>query len=40
MDYQAIGQRIKERRKEFKHISQEQMADDLGIYQADISNIE
>ena len=40
MDYQEIGRRIREQRKEFKHISQEQMAYDLNMYQADISNIE
>lgn len=40
MNYQAIGNRIKEQRKMFKKISQEKLAEDLGMYQADISNIE
>ena len=34
-----IGKRIKALRKQ-KHVSQEKMAEDLGMYQADISNLE
>lgn len=34
-----IGKRIKSLRKQ-KHVSQERMAEDLGMYQADISNLE
>ena len=35
-----IGKRIQEQRKYIKHVSQERMADDLCMYQADISNLE
>ena len=35
----SIGKRIRTLRKQ-KHISQERMAEDLGMYQADISNLE
>ena len=34
-----IGKRIRMLRKQ-KHVSQERMAEDLGMYQADISNLE
>lgn len=40
LDYEKIGKRIQEERKYFRHISQEKMAEDLGMYQADISNLE
>ena len=40
IDYEKIGQRITEQRKHIRHISQERMAEDLGMYQADISNLE
>lgn len=40
IDYKRIGARIAEERKYIRHISQEQMAVDLGMYQADISNLE
>ena len=35
-----IGKRIQEQRKYIKRVSQEKMADDLFMYQADISNLE
>ena len=40
VDYEAIGRRIAEQRKYFHKVSQEKMAEDLGMYQADISNLE
>lgn len=40
IDYEKIGQRILEQRKYLRKISQEKMAEDLGMYQADISNLE
>lgn len=40
IDFNAIGSRIKEERKYILKISQEKMAEDLFMYQADISNIE
>ncbi len=40
IDYEKIGRRIFEERKYILHISQEKMAEDLGMYQADISNLE
>jgi len=40
IDYEKIGQRILEQRKYLHKISQEKMAEDLGMYQADISNLE
>ncbi len=40
MNYQEIGNRIHEQRKYIKRVSQEKMADDLFMYQADISNLE
>ena len=40
VDYEAIGRRIAEQRKYFHKVSQERMAEDLGMYQADISNLE
>ncbi len=40
IDYEKIGKRILEERKYLHRISQEKMAEDLGIYQADISNME
>lgn len=40
VDYEKIGRRITEQRKYLRKISQEKMAEDLGMYQADISNLE
>jgi len=40
IDFERIGKRILEERKYLHHISQEKMAEDLGLYQADISNLE
>ena len=40
IDYEKIGKRILEERKYLRRISQEKMAEDLGMYQADISNLE
>ena len=40
IDYEKIGRRIYEERKFLRHISQEKMAEDLGMYQPDISNLE
>ena len=40
IDFEMIGKRILEERKYLHRISQEKMAEDLGMYQADISNLE
>ena len=40
IDFEQIGRRIYEERKYLHRISQEKMAYDLGMYQADISNLE
>lgn len=40
IDYEKIGTRIREERKYILKVSQEKMAEDLGMYQADISNLE
>lgn len=40
VDYDAIGKRIREGRKYILKISQERMAEELQMYQADISNLE
>ena len=40
VDFEKIGRRIAEERKYIHKISQERMAEDLGMYQADISNME
>ena len=40
VDFDKIGKRIQEQRKYFLRVSQEKMAEDLGMYQADISNLE
>lgn len=40
IDFEKIGKRILEERKYLHRISQEKMALDLGMYQADISNLE
>jgi len=40
IDFEMIGKRILEERKYLHRISQEKMALDLGMYQADISNLE
>ena len=40
IDIEKIGKRIAEERKYIHKISQEKMAEDLGMYQSDISNME
>ena len=40
IDFEKIGKRIQEERKYIRGISQERMAVDLNMYQADISNLE
>lgn len=40
IDYKKIGRRIQEQRRYIKKVSQEQMAEDLMMYQADVSNLE
>ena len=40
IDYEKIGARIAEERKIVRHVSQRKMAEDLLMYQADISNLE
>ena len=40
IDFDKIGNRIYEQRKYFRKLSQERMAEELGMYQADISNME
>ena len=40
IDYEQIGRRISEQRKHIRRVTQETMAADLGMYQADISNLE
>lgn len=40
IDYTAVAARIREERRLNKRVSQEEMAADLGMYQADISNLE
>ena len=40
IDFDKIGKRIYEQRKYFRKLSQERMAEELGMYQADISNME
>ena len=40
INYVKIGKRIAEERKHFRKVSQEKMAEDIGMYQADISNLE
>jgi len=40
IDFEKIGTRIAEERKFVKHVSQRKMAEDLNMYQADISNLE
>ena len=40
IDFEKIGKRILEERKYIRRISQEKMAEELGMYQADISNLE
>lgn len=40
IDLEKIGKRILEERKYIRRTSQERMAEDLGLYQADISNLE
>lgn len=40
IDFASIARRIKEERRMNKRVSQEVMAADLGIYQADVSNLE
>lgn len=40
IDFDKIGERIKEQRKCILKVSQEKMAEELNMYQADISNLE
>ncbi|MDO4976683.1 MAG: helix-turn-helix transcriptional regulator [Eubacteriales bacterium] len=40
IEYEKIGKRILENRKYLRRVSQETMAEALGMYQADISNLE
>lgn len=40
IDTKQIAVRVKHQRKEVLHISQEKMAEDLGMYQCDISKLE
>lgn len=40
IDYGKISRRIAEERRHFRRVSQEKMAEDLDMYQADISNLE
>ena len=40
IDFEKIGTRIAEERKFVKRVSQRKMAEDLNMYQADISNLE
>ena len=40
IDIEKIGTRIAEERKFVKRVSQRKMAEDLNMYQADISNLE
>ena len=40
VDFEKISRRILEERKYLRRLSQEKMAEDLGMYQADISNLE
>lgn len=40
IDYKAVAMRIREERRLNKRVSQEEMAAALGIYQADVSNLE
>lgn len=40
VDFDKIGRHIYEQRKYFRKLSQERKAEELGMYQADISNME
>ena len=40
IDYDALGYRIRYQRKYVKKISQRRMAEELGLYQPDLSNME
>lgn len=40
LDYDIIASRIREQRKYVKKISQQKMAEDLGMYQPDLSALE
>lgn len=40
LDYDIIASRIREQRKCIKKISQKKMAEDLGMYQPDLSALE
>lgn len=40
LDYDIIASRIREQRKFIKKISQRKMAEDLGMYQPDLSALE
>lgn len=40
LDYDMIASRIREQRKYIRKISQKKMAEDLNMYQPDLSNLE
>lgn len=40
LDYDVIASRIREQRKYVRRISQRQMAEDLNMYQPDLSDLE
>ena len=40
LDYDMIAFRIREQRKNNKKVSQKRMAEELGMYQPDLSNME
>ena len=40
LDYDMIASRIREQRKYIKKVSQKKMAEDLGMYQPDLSDME
>lgn len=40
LDYDVIASRIREQRKYIRRISQRQMAEDLNMYQPDLSELE
>lgn len=40
LDYDVIASRIREQRKYIRRISQRQMAEDLNMYQPDLSDLE
>ncbi len=40
LDYDVIASRIREQRKYIRRISQRKMAEELNMYQSDLSNLE